>query len=106
MSEGRKTSYDIILKPAAMTGFVKLRILSAYSEQYNGFSMVRIWHEKHSMPKWRANVNSKFLPSTLRDVGIWGPWELCPKGQMVVNWRLKWDKGTGITGGFTRCLCI
>ena len=98
MSQGRKTSYDVILKPTALTSFIKFKVLAAYSEQYNGFAMVRIWYEKQSVPKWKPNLKLKWLPSPLRSVGIWGPWELCPKGQMVVNWQLKWDKEVGVTG--------
>ena len=98
MSKSRKTSYDLIVKPAVLTGFVTLKIRSVYSEHHNGFSMVRIWHAKHTSPKWKSNLKSQFLPSPLQNIGTWGPWELCPKDQMVVNWQIKWDKNTGITG--------
>ena len=104
MSNGRKTSYDVILNPAALSGFVKLRILSAFSEHYNGLGMVRVWHVKHTVPKLKANRKSKYLASPLHGIGIWGPWEVCPSGQMVVNWQLKWDKDIGITGNLNYSL--
>lgn len=112
MEKSRKTPTDLVLLPPLETHRLRLTVLSVYSESHNGLALVQLWQRTGSTNMLKANLQSFHLPSPAHNLGIWGPWELCPQNQWVVTWRISWNKELGITGkfcflGYKRlCICL
>ena len=98
LPRNRKTPGELTLDPPAETHKVKLTILSVYSQSHNGLALVQLWEAVTTRDLKRQRPDYHYLPSPAREAGIWGPWEMCPKGEKVVSWRAKWSKELGITG--------
>ena len=98
MAPNRKTPGDLSLSPPVETNKLKITIVAVYSQEYNGLSIVQLWKAARVGDPPISQVVVPHTSSNVRSVGIWGPWELCPPGQRVVNWQVKWSQSREIAG--------
>lgn len=97
LAPSRKTPTDLVLDPPQLAEWINIKVISAYSQEYNGLAFVNVW-----MASARGVTHSNFdtftLPSPLKEKGIWGPWELCPPRSWIVAWNVKSTAKQRVTG--------
>ena len=98
MERNRKTSLDTILNPPVETNKARFTITKVYSQNFNGFSIIRLWATDPAKKLMAVNMNSHHLVSGNPGTGVWGPWEKCPPGLWVKAWQAKGTFELGITG--------
>ena len=99
----RTPSQDLILERPVFADEVTAKILSTFSEHFNGLGAIQIWRAISSVLSPYHTEEFFYLASPLSERGLWGPWELCPKGQFVNAWAVTDKSDVGVTTISLKC---